>query len=110
MSKTTKPRRLKDTRPTSGKGSRQPVIKLPTLMPDGSKTTKHPLVWLMANRLPDDANKSTVAAALGVRPQSLYKWEAAAEADRNFPVPILRARQLAAFFSVSPELLRPDAY
>ena len=67
MSKTTKPRRLKDTRPTSGKGSRQPVIKLPTLMPDGSKTTKHPLVWLMANRLPGDANKSTVAAALGVR-------------------------------------------
>jgi hypothetical protein len=97
-------------RPTSGKGSRQPVIDLPTKMPRGNETDQHPLVWLLENKMPKGANKSTVAAALGIRPQSLYKWEAAAAVNRNFPVPVLRAKQLAAFFKVKPALLRPDAF
>jgi len=90
--------------------SRQPVLVLPRVMPDGTRTTKHPLVWLLDQRMPEDTNKSTVASALGIRPQSLYKWEAACRRDRNFPIPVARARQLGVYFDVSPALLRPDIY
>jgi hypothetical protein len=91
-------------------GSRQPVLKLPRTMPDGTVTTRHPLAWAMANRLPGDLTKSDIARRLDIQPQSLYKWEAACRADRNFPIPILRAKQLAEIFQVTPALFRPDAF
>lgn len=88
--------------------SRQPVLKLPSLMPDGKRTKLHPFLWAMKNRFPEDMNKSDIARRLGVRPQSIYKWERACEADRNFPLPILRASQLADIFGVPPRFFRPD--
>jgi DNA-binding XRE family transcriptional regulator len=96
--------------PAKGPGSRQPKIKLPMLMPNGKKTTSHPLLWLLKERMPEYATKSTVAQALGVKPQSLYKWEHACRKDRNFPVPIMRAKQLGEFFNVPASMLRPDAF
>lgn len=77
-------------------------------MPNGARTTSHPLVYLMQNKLIEPDNKSTLARALGVRPQSIYKWERACRKDRNFPLPVLRARQIADFFKVSPTMFRPD--
>jgi hypothetical protein len=102
--------KTKVIRPEKGPMSRQPVLTLPRVMPDGTKTTKHPLIWLMDQRLPEDANKSTVARALGIAPQSLYKWEAACRRDRNFPIPVARARQIGEYFGVPPAILRPDIY
>ncbi len=55
-------------------------------------------------------NKSDLARALNVRPQSLYKWERLCKVDRNFPLPILRAKQVAEFFAVKPSLFRPDIF
>jgi hypothetical protein len=89
---------------------RQPTLKLPMDMPDGTRTRMHPFVWLMTTKVPEEDNKSTIAAKMDIRPQSLYKWEAACRADRNFPIPVLRAAQLADIFGVPPSLLRPDAF
>jgi len=107
----------KKPKPESGPGSRQVDIKLPREMPGGKTTTLHPLVWLMRERLGEPfneegkPNKSDLARACGdVRPQSLYKWERLCKADRNFPLPILRAKQMAEFFSVKPGLFRPDIF
>lgn len=90
-------------------GARQPVLELPTEV-NGKQIEVHPLLWAMENRMPKDASKSDVARTLGVRPQSLYKWERACRKDRNFPVPILRAKQLAEVFRINPAVLRPDAF
>lgn len=96
-------------RPASGPGSRQPMLKLPSTMPDGKRTPLHPLIYLMRKHADDDTgNKSDVARKLGVRPQSFYKWERACKADRHFPLPVLRAQQLAEHFNVPPSLFRPD--
>ena len=92
--------------------SRLAIIKLPREMPGGKKTTAHPLIWLMKEKM-GDRNKSDLARACGdkgVRPQSLYKWERLCRADRNFPLPILRAKQIADFFGVKPGLFRPDIF
>ena len=94
-----------------GPGSRQPVLKLPSVMPNGARIKKHPLVFLMDQYLrddPDNRSKSTLARMLGVTPQSLYKWERACHADRNFPLPVLRAQQFAQFFKIPPATFRPD--
>jgi DNA-binding XRE family transcriptional regulator len=91
-------------------GARQPRLKLTRQMPDGKTTAKHPLIWAMDNRLPEGKTKSDIAKDLGVAPQSIYKWEAACRHDRNFPVPILRAKQFADLFGLHPALFRPDAY
>lgn len=90
-------------------GPRQPQIELPTSL-DGQKISGHPLLWMLKNRMPDGYSKSEVARRLGVKPQSIYKWEASCRANRNFPVPVLRAKQLADVFMVPPALLRPDAF
>ena len=89
--------------------TRQPVLKLPSVMPDGKRTSKHPLLYLLKLE-GGEINKSEVARRLGVRPQSLYKWERKCEADRNFPLPAARAAQLGRLFSVSPALFRPDVF
>ena len=97
-------------------GSRLVVIKLPREMPNGKTTTLHPLTWLMREKLGEPRNedglpnKSDRARALDVRPQSLYKWERLCKEDRNFPLPISRAKEIAAFFNVKPSLLRPDIF
>lgn len=96
---------------TTGKGSRQPVLKLPFVMPNGARIRIHPLLWLMkqyAEQQDSEWNKSELARRLGVRPQSLYKWERACKADRNFPLPVLRAKQFAGIFRVNPAIFRPD--
>ena len=68
--------------------------------------------WLFSTEYNESGkpNKSDLARALGVRPQSLYKWERLCKADRNFPLPILRAKQAAEFFGVKPSLFRPDIF
>ena len=71
-------------------------------MPNGRRTTLHPLLWALKDRMPYDTNKSDIARKLGVKPQSLYKWETACRRDRNFPLPVLRASQLAKIFDVHP--------
>jgi DNA-binding XRE family transcriptional regulator len=100
---------MKTIKPATGPGSRQPTLKLPVAMPDGKRTTLHPLLWCEQNRMLN-RNKSDLARHMRVRPQSLYKWERAARADRNFPVPPLRAMQIACFFDVTPSMFRPDVY
>lgn len=90
-------------------GPRQPEIVLPSTI-DGSKINGHPLLWLMKNRMTEGLTKSEIARRLGVKPQSVYKWEASCRANRNFPVPIIRAKQLAEVFNVPPSVLRPDAF
>lgn len=82
-------------------------MKLPTTMPDGKRTTKHPLLWCLENKM-GERNKSDLARAMGVRPQSLYKWQAEARADRHFPLPLKRAIQAADFFGVPVTLFRDD--
>ena len=91
-------------------GARQPKLALTHDMPKGQTTKGHPLIWLLANKMPRDATKSDLARSLGVAPQSLYKWERLCRADRNFPLPTLRAAQIAAFFKVKPAMFRPDAF
>lgn len=90
--------------------SRLAIVKLPREMPDGKTTSSHPLTWLMREKLGEERNKSDLARALNVRPQSLYKWERLCKADRNYPLPIPRAMQIAKFFNVKPTLLRPDIF
>jgi DNA-binding XRE family transcriptional regulator len=103
-----KERERVEARPLSGPGSRQPVLTLPSIMPDGKRTRMHPLLWALENRMPEGRNKSDVARALGIQPQSLYKWERSCATNRNFPVPVQRAAQLASYFGIDPVLLRPD--
>ncbi len=101
---------MKKTKPTSGPGARQPILKLPATMGD-KRITRHPFVYLLESYLkedPEDHNKSVLAKHLGVRPQSIYKWERACRKDRNFPLPVLRAQQIATFFKVPPSTFRPD--
>ena len=91
-------------------GGRQPVLKLTREMPGGKKTTAHPLLWLIKEKLGEERTKSDLARHMDVRPQSLYKWERLCKADRNFPLPILRAKQVAEFFAVPPGMFRPDIF
>jgi DNA-binding XRE family transcriptional regulator len=99
---------VKTTKPLTGPGSRQPTLKLPTVMPDGSKTRMHPLSWCIQYLL-IDTTKTSLAQHMGVKPQSLYKWERKCREDRHFPLPLLRAVQVADFFSVPVAMFRPDA-
>lgn len=85
----------------------QKTVKLTTTMPDGTRIRQHPLLWLMT-RVP--VNKSDLTRAMGVRPQSLYKWLAKCRDDRHFLIPALRAAQAAQFFGVHPSVLRPDVF
>jgi DNA-binding XRE family transcriptional regulator len=101
---------VKKIRPTSGPGARQPILKLPSEV-RGKRITRHPFVYLLEDYIeqaPEDNNKSVLAKHLGVRPQSIYKWERACRKDRNFPLPVLRAQQIATFFKVPPSTFRPD--
>jgi hypothetical protein len=92
----------------SGPGSRQPKLKLPLIEVNGKRSTLHPLTALMRLRGMTTKDKTALAASMGIKPQSLYKWELACAVDRNFPIPVLRARQLADFFKVPPATFRPD--
>jgi DNA-binding XRE family transcriptional regulator len=89
--------------------SRLAVVTLSKDMPGGKKTTDHPLVWLVREKM-GERNKSDLARHLDVRPQSLYKWERLCRGDRNYPLPIPRAMQIAKFFRVKPGLFRPDIF
>lgn len=84
-----------------------PTMKLPTTMPDGKNTSKHPLVYC-CEKLLNGHSKSELARAMGVRPQSLYKWLKKGAADRNFSIPLERAILAAKFFNVHPSLFRND--
>jgi DNA-binding XRE family transcriptional regulator len=79
-------------------------------MPDGSRIKMHPFLWLLKHHgyLIDD-NRAELARRLGVSVQSVYKWERQCAADRNFPLPILRAGQIAEIFKVPAALLRPTS-
>ena len=95
---------------TAGPHSRQPLLELPRIMPNGPHTSSHPLLWLLARHLEryPDTNKSDIARRMEVDVHALYKWERACRDDRNFPLPVLRAKQLADIFKVSPATFRPD--
>lgn len=84
------------------------TLKLPTTMPNGKRTKLHPLLWCLENRMPEGATKSDIARGMGVKPQSLSKWQAKCRADRNFSLPAERAAQLAQAFGVPAALFRPD--
>jgi hypothetical protein len=85
-------------------------VKLPRQMPGGVKTNKHPLCWLIDNKL-GERSKRSLAIAIGIRAQTLYGWERQAEAEpRHFLLPAPRARAIAEFFKVQPGLLRPDLW
>jgi hypothetical protein len=86
------------------------TVKLTTTMPDGTRIRQHPLLWLMDHYPGGPINKSELTRSMGVRPQSLYKWLAKCRADRNFPIPALRAAQAARFLGVDPSVLRPDVF
>jgi DNA-binding XRE family transcriptional regulator len=90
-------------------GSRLAIVKLPREMPDGKTTSGHPLTWLVREKM-GERNKSDLARHMAVAPQSLYKWERLCRADRNYPLPIPRAMEIAKFFNVKPSLLRPDIF
>ena len=79
-------------------------------MPDGKRTKLHPLLWCIQPLLPEPDTKSDLARYLGVKPQSLYKWEMRCRKDRHFPLPVVRAAQLGKFFDVDPYLFRPDVF
>jgi hypothetical protein len=106
----TRKKAAKKTAPVRNDGARQPKLDLPTVMPGGKKTDLHPFLWAIENRFPKDKVKADVAKEMEIRPQSLYKWEAACRKDRNFPLPILRAAQFAKLFRMPPSMFRPDAY
>lgn len=85
-----------------------PPLKLSMTMPDGSRKRQHPFLWLIENKLGDQP-KTALSTHMGVRPQTLYVWIKCCRHDRNFSLPLERAIQIAKFFKVKPELLRPDA-
>jgi len=86
------------------------TVKLPRKMPGGKSTNKHPLIWLIENKL-GERSKRALALTIGVRAQTLYGWEREAEAyPRTFLLPGPRARAIAEFFKVPPALLRPDLW
>ena len=82
-------------------------LKLPASLPDGTRITVHPLLWYVRNKMDQD-NKSDLSRAMGVRPQSLYKWLAECRRDRHFALPLDRAMQIARFFEIHPRVFRPD--
>ena len=85
-------------------------VKLPRKMPGGRSTNKHPLCWLIDNKL-GERSKRQLAIAVGVRAQTLYGWERGAEAaPAALPAAGPRARAIADYFKVSPALLRPDLW
>lgn len=85
-------------------------LKLSSTMPDGKRTTAHPLLHLIKTQLKEPDTKSDLAKYMGVRPQSLYKWERKCREDRHFSLPLARAIQLSKYFGVNPSLFRPDVF
>ena len=85
-------------------------VKLSTTMPDGSKTKKHPLLWLFATKLTAEGDNTKLANRLGIAPQTMSKWKASCAMDRHFLLPALRAKQIAEACNVPPSLLRPDVF
>ena len=87
------------------------TVKLPATMPDGTRTTKHPLLWLYARApLSQPGGNTKMAMKLGIAPQTLSKWKARCALDRHFLLPALRAKQIAEYCGVPPSLLRPDVF
>jgi hypothetical protein len=86
------------------------TVKLPATMPDGSRTTKHPLLWLYATKLKEPGDNTKLATKLDIAPQTLSKWKARCALDRHFLLPALRAKQIAEYCGVPPSLLRPDVF
>jgi len=84
-------------------------LKLPHII-DGQRTKLHPLLWCLKNRMPVGENLSDLARAMGVRPQSLYKWMRKCESNRHFSLPALRARIMGDYFRVPPAIFRPDVF
>lgn len=64
-------------------------------------------LWLLKYRLNGSA-KSDIAKRMGVKPQTLYKWEAEAKKDKHFKLPLARAIEIAHIFDIHPSLLRND--
>lgn len=85
-------------------------VKLPSTMPDGTKTKKHPLLWLFDKKLTNEGDNSALARKMDIAPQSLSKWKARCALDRHFLLPALRAKQIAEYCGVPPSLLRPDVF
>jgi len=87
------------------------TVVLPRTMTGGLRTSLHPLLWCLKTRpgtVTPLTPKSSIAAMLGVRPQTFYKWERLCRENRNFLLPAKRASQLAELFAVHPSMFRPD--
>jgi len=86
-------------------------VDLPRVTPEGRRTDLHPLAWLVKHRMPEECSKADAARAAGVDVHSFYIMLRQADDDpRHYPVPSIRARKLARFFSVRPAYLRPDVF
>lgn len=68
---------------------------------------QHPLVYYVAR---SGLTQRTLAAALGIRQQSVYEWLLRARKDAAYHVPASRVRKLAALLHCRPAALRPDLW
>lgn len=83
-------------------------LKLPTVMPDGTRTTLHPFIWCLENGRNPFPSTRALAHHLGIRSQSVQCWKAECHADRNFLLPADRVMALAALFRVGYRMFRPE--
>lgn len=85
-------------------------VKLPATKPDGSRTKKHPLIWVLEDMTSLGVTLADVARAMNVTPQTLHIWKSRAQADRNFLLPAEQIRALSLASRVPPHYFRPDLW
>ena len=86
------------------------VVKLPATMPDGTRTTKHPLLYAL-NVLTDlGFRKADLARALEVKPQTLHVWIMHAKDNRHFLLPAEQVPALSKMTGIAPHFFRPDLW
>ena len=86
------------------------AVKLPASKPDGSRTTKHPLVWALSDALDLGLTLADVARRMNVTPQTLHIWKTNAAKNRNFLLPAEQIKALSLATGVAPYYFRPDLW
>ena len=85
-------------------------VKLPAQKPDGSRTTKHPLVWALADAYDLGFTLADIARKMNVTPQTLHIWKTHALKNRNFLLPAAQIKALSEATGVAPYYFRPDLW
>jgi hypothetical protein len=85
-------------------------VKLPAVKPDGTRTTKHPLVWGLIEAAEFGITAADVARQMKVTPQTLHIWKGRAQADRNFLLPGEQIPALSVALGIAPYYFRPDLW